>query len=386
MVRLGISGLSILLSLSACSEIQVPAGNSDAGVTADAMTGLDSDAMVGVCQIGAICDVETNVAFVTRSEQTPGSLGGLEGADEICNNAASMAGLSENNYVAWLSIQGMNAINRLGEASGWIRTDGRPFALSVSDLLDGNILYPLHLDEFGNAITGPPDVVTGTLPDGLAGTSGDCGGWEQEISGESPETGIAVSAGNEWTSAISSRRCNEMTRIYCFGTNFQTALELPQVEGRLAWVSSDINSGDSSIAQLNRMCTGDADTMSLDGEFVAFVATEGSSAAAQFDTEQATWVRSDGVVVWAKASDIGSTSPLAPIRLRLDGEVTPATQVWTGARNPGVVPMPDDNCDSWLASTSKGYVGQPSAVGTSFFQLPMKKNCSMAEAVYCLEK
>ncbi len=386
MVRLGISGLFILLSLSACSEIQVPAGNSDAGIPADATVGLDVDAMVDVCPIGAICDVGTNYAFVTSRKQTPGSLGGLMGADEICNNAASMAGLPENNYVAWLSTSSSNAITRLGDASGWIRTDRRPFTLTVSDLLDGKILYPLHLDEFGNAITGSPDVITGTSPDGLAGTAGDCGDWEDESSENSPETGAAVSAGNEWTAGVLSRSCNAMTRIYCFGTNFQTALELPQVEGRLAWVSSGITNGLSGIAQLNRKCTSDADLASLDGDYAAFVATDGNAAAAQFNIENATWVRPDGVVIWAKASDIGSSSPLAPIRLGLDGEVTDFTLVWTGAKNPGVSPAPSENCENWQATNSKGHVGQPSNVGTTFFQLPAKKNCIKEEAVYCLEK
>lgn len=82
-----------------------------------------------------------NYAFLSSTKHT-GDLGGLTGADTLCNDLATAAGLP-GTYVAWLSDSNTDAKDRLGDASGWLRIDNRPFARSVDELLMDGPLYPL---------------------------------------------------------------------------------------------------------------------------------------------------------------------------------------------------------------------------------------------------
>src|SRR5262245_23472284 len=63
-----------------------------------------------------------NVAFVTRGVYS-GALGGLSGADGICQTAAISAGLP-GTFVAWLSTSTVNARDRFAASHGWIGTNG----------------------------------------------------------------------------------------------------------------------------------------------------------------------------------------------------------------------------------------------------------------------
>src|SRR5690606_20216321 len=92
-----------------------------------------------------------NIAFVTSTTYR-GDFGGLEVADEICNELARNAGLS-GSYIAWLSDTSVNARDRIGSARGWVRRDGRPFAATVEDLIGYSVLYPLLIDEKGERTT-----------------------------------------------------------------------------------------------------------------------------------------------------------------------------------------------------------------------------------------
>src|SRR5690606_31062308 len=127
----------------------VPGTGGGPGTGGDGGTGGSG----GGCAPGALCDGEYNYAFVT-SQAYKGDLGGLEGADSICNELAADAGLP-GTYVAWLSISTTDARSRLGDASGWIRPDRRPIAKSREALFMNPhpFLFPLALDEKGEPNT-----------------------------------------------------------------------------------------------------------------------------------------------------------------------------------------------------------------------------------------
>ena len=88
----------------------------------------------------------SNYAFVTSKTFLVKSLMTVTGADNECMNAAAAASLP-GRYVAWLSVPGQSARDRLGAASGWHRTDGKPFARDFPMLTEGNIFYPLRKTE-----------------------------------------------------------------------------------------------------------------------------------------------------------------------------------------------------------------------------------------------
>ena len=203
----------------------------------------------------------------------------------------------------------------------------------------------------------------------------------------SASAGIAVSASIDWTIGPATIPCSRGTRIYCLGTGVTRTLTIPEVDGRIAWISSGKAQGNAGQAALHGLCEDDvlAEPGRLNGVAQALIAIQGTTAAELFDLSQATWVRPDGVVLWEKAEDMATSSPLAPIRLRLDGAPTTSMQAWTGAANQSMMPGLDDNCGNWQLTNSKANIGQPSSVGNLFFKLPQKQDCDTALPVYCLE-
>jgi hypothetical protein len=89
-----------------------------------------------------------------------GNLGGLDGADQKCQDAAFAAGL-DGQYLAWLSKVGGPIIGE--PASGplhrfvrhhvpYVRPDGIQVADHFGDLVDGTLDNPISADEFGGTI------------------------------------------------------------------------------------------------------------------------------------------------------------------------------------------------------------------------------------------
>ncbi|MBL4636147.1 MAG: hypothetical protein JKY56_19965, partial [Kofleriaceae bacterium] len=221
-----LSGASIIAIAMAsttlgCGEVEVPAGTSDAATgTPDAATGTpDAEPP---CPLGAICGPDQNIAFVTSMPVFPGSLGGLSGGDDLCNSRADAAGLP-GTYIAWLSDSTTDAATRIIEAnaSGWVRPDGRPFALSRARLLTGQLLYPLSLDENGNEAL--VNVVSGTSMEGTR-TTDTCGDWTSET--EQGESGRSDFVSRAWTS-FGAFPCTSPAHIYCLGVDFDSPLTLP---------------------------------------------------------------------------------------------------------------------------------------------------------------
>ncbi len=163
-----------------------------------------------------------------------GDLGGLAGADAICQSQADAAGI-DRTFRAYLSTQGPNAVNardRIGEGP-WFNANGYRVAANVDDLHSMNHrLGPLTaLTATGNQIPGNGfspnrhDILTGTQPDGTAYPAGDdmtCNNWT-----DSSEDGTARVGHHDfpnWNSAHNSQGCTQQNLIntggdglmYCF--------------------------------------------------------------------------------------------------------------------------------------------------------------------------
>jgi hypothetical protein len=136
--------------------------------------------------------------FVTST--TPngtGNLGGLAGADQICQNLAAAVGAGNRTWHAYLSTQAqggspaVNARGRIG-AGPWYNAKGAMIAANVADLHGdqqrdrNNIQKATALDEKGQTIKGAGDmpnehdILTGSDSDGRAFTDGidhTCNNW-----------------------------------------------------------------------------------------------------------------------------------------------------------------------------------------------------------------
>ena len=124
-----------------------------------------------------------------------GNLGGLAGADALCQRLATAAGSSKT-WRAYLSTQGSGAVNakdRIG-AGPWQNGKGEVIATSVADLHSANnkISKVTALNEKGEAVNGRGDtpnmhdILTGSQEDGTAFAAGEdrtCANWTSEAAG-----------------------------------------------------------------------------------------------------------------------------------------------------------------------------------------------------------
>lgn len=176
--------------------------------------------------------------FVTSAGSGDGgNLGGLEGADAICQARAEAAGAGDRTWRAYLSSQGANAVNardRIGSGP-WFNARGAQIAADVDALhsIDNRLGFINTLDERGRFIPGSGyfpnrhDILTGSKQDGTAYAESDgdmtCNNWTSNA-----ETGNKARLGHHdfanWNSTHDSRGCSQAALIatggdglfYCF--------------------------------------------------------------------------------------------------------------------------------------------------------------------------
>jgi hypothetical protein len=134
------------------------------------------------------------------------------GLDAACATAQAKANLP-GTWIAWLSTDTTNAIDRLTSDGPWATmNDDTPVFMSKAAIASG-ALAPIDRDENGDVVMFGLDVWTGTASDGSA-SGKDCYSW-----GSGADTGTAGRldlAGSSWTDA-SDLLCNgPFARVYCF--------------------------------------------------------------------------------------------------------------------------------------------------------------------------
>jgi len=233
--------------------------------------------------IGAYFSPPPNIMFVTSTTQFA-NLGGLAGADAICNQRAQAAGLA-GTYKAWLSTPTSSAASRMGAASGWVRPDGKPVFNRLSDIPLNKFYYPPRLDEY-MVDQGHCWVMTGTTAYGDAYTEAGgttCGDFSS-TAGQSVLGGYASGNSHVFTETI-LLNCSYDNRIYCMGVD-RTALFLPPspIVGRYAFTTKGFWKPGDGIASADALCQTEATQAKLPGTYKALLAANGKTAASRFDT------------------------------------------------------------------------------------------------------
>jgi hypothetical protein len=204
------------------------------GTCAPVTAGTDpaSECSTGACFGGACAD--GNIVFVT-SEIYNGNLGGLTGADALCQ-ARATAGCLSGSYMAWLSTAADSPSTRFTQHSTpYLLVDGSQIASNWADLTDGLIDHAVNLDELGAAaplsqLSGncvPETVWSGTSPDGTAyvadsmadptGSSNRCDDWTATVA--EGTWGRSSSTTNLWSQYCTGNTgdtCQAKAPIYCF--------------------------------------------------------------------------------------------------------------------------------------------------------------------------
>ena len=189
--------------------------------------------------------------FVTSAGSGKGAdLGGLAGADKLCQSLAQAAGAGKRTWHAYLSTsasggaKAVNARDRNGRGP-WYNAKGDLIARNVAQLHENNNLTKqTALTEKGAVVSGRGDkpnmhdILTGSEPDGKAfNWSGDttCGNWTKSGEGSAQlghhdRLGVRAGAFSEdpaaksWNNSHPSIGCSQAAliktggdgRLYCF--------------------------------------------------------------------------------------------------------------------------------------------------------------------------
>ncbi len=193
--------------------------------------------------------------FVATDVPGTGNLGGLAGADQICQNIAATVGAGNRTWRAYLSTQAangqpaVNARDRIGNGP-WANVNGVIIAANVDDLhgdkeRDRNyILKFTALDANGNEIKGvgddvvQHDMLTGSDSHGMAFPPGNdmtCGNWTSDVDtdgsrpvvGHTDRRGLPDRGNTSWNFAHQARGCSKEGLIafggagyfYCFAAD-----------------------------------------------------------------------------------------------------------------------------------------------------------------------
>jgi len=159
--------------------------------------------------------------MVFATQVSNGNLGGISGADIICQNRASAAGLP-GTYKAWITGTSSSTApaKRFTTSSlPYIRTDCTIVARGWKDLTDGNILAPINKDENRTTISDDSKVFTNTNFDGTqTGNKNNdcCHDWGPGGGGVNYGIISTLKTDKHWTESSSSHICHNSAYIYCF--------------------------------------------------------------------------------------------------------------------------------------------------------------------------
>ena len=181
-------------------------------------------------------------------------LGGLAGADALCQRLAAATGAGARTWRAYLStpptfatattpaVLGVNARDRIGKGP-WFNAKGQLIARDLNHLHNGNnISKTTALDESGNSVKGrgdtpnEHDVLTGSRSDGTAfapQTDTTCGSWTKSgegsaVVGHHDRVGpTGENWATSWNFSHQSAGCSQEAlvrtggsgRLYCFAGN-----------------------------------------------------------------------------------------------------------------------------------------------------------------------
>jgi hypothetical protein len=211
---------------------------------------------IATASIVSACDSSTSPTqsptstlsvFVTSTTNPTGNLGGLRGADALCQSLAAAVGAGSKTWRAYLSVErdpdnGSNPTNaraRIGTGP-WVNAAGVTVAANLNDLHARRGDPSVFVDERGQRIngqwTGSPspvqhDILTGSSADGSLLAGFTCNDWTSASSAVAAQVGHSDGFGpnqdtsgslSSWNSAHANASCADTAprggagRIYCF--------------------------------------------------------------------------------------------------------------------------------------------------------------------------
>lgn len=357
-VKLSTSALFLLGSglLSGCGRIGFEVLDAavevrDAGVDAPAR---DSEVVEAV----------PNLAFVTEGSYT-GALGGVAGADAVCNAEAADAGLV-GDFVAMLRASDRpSPADLLAGSRGWTLVDGTWVADLPSQVADGSFLRPIHTTQHGRRIVTLDGFRVWTGANGVT-----CEDWTNE----------GALGDQHWIPqwrrlSDGERACSDAHRLFCFERGHVVArVPTPITQPRIFVSSGLFTPGAGGLTAADAFCDAEASAAGLPSARALLPTTTES---ALDRTGRRSYQRVDGVVIGVP----GTGTQDGYVILDASG-ATPADSVaiWTG----GPPELPSlETCGDWASTTGEGREGSSSDwPGYSGYLEP----CTSARHLYCVER
>lgn len=167
----------------------------------------------------------SRVVFLLVNNGAPMDFGGLDGADQRCQDNADSAGL-DGTFMAWLSAGSTaQVLDRFSVDGGpFVLPDGTSIATDWADLTDGSLAAPILVDAAGavyDAGAQPErQVITHTNPDGTSAPGiSPCAGFNGDSAVEAG-WGNASTIDTSWSSTGDRWRCDSDAgggpSLYCF--------------------------------------------------------------------------------------------------------------------------------------------------------------------------
>ena len=280
-----------------------------------------------------------NRTFVT-STTTDGAFGGIAGADAICSARATAAGLT-GNFVAYVSDSTATATSRLASSRGWVRVDGAPFADAPTAFSNGQVVFPIRFDEYGNDL-GTVTVFTGTA--GGTAAPKHCLDWTSNLATEGGAGTLSQFASAAMDGG--SMACDQQRHLLCVETGRTVPVLIhPDLESPLAFATRALWTPGGGRASADAVCAADAASAGLPGTFLATVATSTESIASRF-APGAVYRRIDGVRL-LRDPGLFTTDYLdvPPDRDPIGGLVS--NDYWTGVLRWNTPAQLTSNCSDW---------------------------------------
>jgi Protein of unknown function (DUF1554) len=212
-------------------------------------------AFMGMCIAG--CGTSSGTApttdgptlsfFVSSAKSTTGNIGGLRGADALCQSLAQAVGAGNKTWRAYLSVErdadngnrATDARSRIGNGP-WVNAKGVTVAANLTELHARKGDAAVFVDERGQQINGQwpgspspieHDIMTGSAADGTLMMGFTCGDWTSSATTALGQVGHSDGLGpggdtsgslSSWNSAHANQNCSNTAprggagRIYCF--------------------------------------------------------------------------------------------------------------------------------------------------------------------------
>ena len=157
---------------------------------------------------------DARTVFVTSTGHT-GNLGGIAGADEICQDAATSGGFGNHVFRAWVSdntsAEVVSAHDRMADGPPWFTVND---TLAFGGKLDTvNPPYFQIVDE--NGVVATSAVWSGSDTRGQP-TGLDCDGWTNATAAVEGTVGDNVAHDTKWGGGTTQDTCNLARALVCF--------------------------------------------------------------------------------------------------------------------------------------------------------------------------